>query len=72
LPERNLLNLNDIHIIPLTGIRFFPQQSPGGPEFSGMANRPYYSDVVEGFRFKLGVSLISQNSISQGPEERED
>jgi hypothetical protein len=47
-----------------------PQQSPGGPEFSGVEHKPYYSDVVEGFRFKLSVTPISQNSISQGPEER--
>jgi len=66
--DRNLLNLRYIHIIPLTGTRLLPQLSPGGPQISGAVHRLYCPDVV--FRFKFGVTPISQILISQGPEER--
>jgi hypothetical protein len=66
---RNLLNLRYIHIIPLTGFRFLPQLSAGGPEHSGVARSSFYPDAVEAFSFKLGVT-DSQIKISQGPEER--
>jgi len=67
---RNLLNLKYIHIIPLTGFRYLPQLSPGGSEISGVARVSFYPDVIEAFRFKLGVTPISQIQISQGTEER--
>jgi hypothetical protein len=46
MEPRNLIKLNKIHIIPLTGTRLSPWQSPGGAvEFRVLSS--LYRDVVE-------------------------
>jgi hypothetical protein len=58
---RNLLKLNDIHIIPLTGIRLWPWQSPKGAVESGaLLGLSRYYEVV--------VPLDSDLSLQQFPE----
>src|SRR5947209_14981485 len=52
---RNLLNLKDIHIIPLTRTSILPRLSPGGAIASGILSKPaYYPDVVWAYRFLVG------------------
>jgi hypothetical protein len=60
---RNLLNLNKIHIIPLTGTRLSPWQSPrGAVEFGVLSS--LYRDVVEGLDSDLPLQRFPENSTS--------
>jgi len=58
---RNLLNLNKIHIIPLTGTRLLhlPRRSPRGAVESGVLSS-LYRDVVEGLDSDLSLQRFPE------------
>lgn len=59
LEARNLLNLNNIHIIPLTGTRLSPWQFSGGAvEFRVLSS--LYRDAVEGLDSDLPLQRFPE------------